>query len=62
METKVEVSFKEIVFSRKKKKERKTKDINSLYTREEMQKANNHMKKYSSSVIMKDINKNNNQE
>ena len=35
---------------------------NRLFTREKLQKANKHMKKYSSSVIMKYISKNNYQE
>lgn len=36
--------------------------INRLFTREKLQKADKHMKKYSSSVIMKCIGKNNYQE
>lgn len=49
----------ETVFIRKKKK---AQDMNSQYTGEEKLKGDNHMKKDSSSVMMKYINKNNNRE
>lgn len=49
-------SFKEIIFTRKKKKRGGgAKDINNQLEKKkkEMQKANNHMKEYSPSVIVK---------